>query len=481
MSLAVISAIIMTVLLIVMLVMGASISIAIGLSSAVAMLCMLPVDISLITSAQRIFTGANSFSLIAIPFFILAGNIMNNGGIAVRLVNVAKVLSGRMPGALAQSNVVANMMFGAISGSGAAAAAAIGGTMGPLEEQEGYDKVFSAAVNIASAPTGMLIPPSNLMIVYSTVAGSVSVAALFVAGYVPGILWGIGVMALVAYFAKKKGYVSEERVDLKTALHVIVDAIPSLLLIVIIIGGILGGVFTATEGSAIAVVYATRVDLKTALHVIVDAIPSLLLIVIIIGGILGGVFTATEGSAIAVVYATVLSLIYKNIKLRDLPGIILESAKMTGIITFMIGLSSIMSWGMSFTGIPDMIGSGILALTSNRYAILILMNIIILIVGTFMDPTPAILIFTPIFLPVCQSFGMNPIHFGIMISFNLCIGTITPPVGSILFTGCKVGGVSIENVMRQLLPYFFVILLLLILVTYVPAVSMTLPTLAGLV
>mgnify|MGYP000053630498 FL=1 len=434
MSLAVISAIIMTVLLIVMLVMGASISIAIGLSSAVAMLCMLPVDISLITSAQRIFTGANSFSLIAIPFFILAGNIMNNGGIAVRLVNVAKVLSGRMPGALAQSNVVANMMFGAISGSGAAAAAAIGGTMGPLEEQEGYDKVFSAAVNIASAPTGMLIPPSNLMIVYSTVAGSVSVAALFVAGYVPGILWGIGVMALVAYFAKKKGYVSEE-----------------------------------------------RVDLKTALHVIVDAIPSLLLIVIIIGGILGGVFTATEGSAIAVVYATVLSLIYKNIKLRDLPGIILESAKMTGIITFMIGLSSIMSWGMSFTGIPDMIGSGILALTNNKYAILILMNIIILIVGTFMDPTPAILIFTPIFLPVCQSFGMNPIHFGIMISFNLCIGTITPPVGSILFTGCKVGGVSIENVMRQLLPYFFVILLLLILVTYVPAVSMTLPTLAGLV
>lgn len=434
MSLAVISAIIMTVLLIVMLVMGASISIAIGLSSAVAMLCMLPVDISFITSAQRIFTGANSFSLIAIPFFILAGNIMNNGGIAVRLVNVAKVLSGRMPGALAQSNVVANMMFGAISGSGAAAAAAIGGTMGPLEEQEGYDKVFSAAVNIASAPTGMLIPPSNLMIVYSTVAGSVSVAALFVAGYVPGILWGLGVMALVAYFAKKKGYVSEE-----------------------------------------------RVDLKTALHVIVDAIPSLLLIVIIIGGILGGVFTATEGSAIAVVYATVLSLIYKNIKLRDLPGIILESAKMTGIITFMIGLSSIMSWGMSFTGIPDMIGSGILALTSNKYAILILMNIIILIVGTFMDPTPAILIFTPIFLPVCQSFGMNPIHFGIMISFNLCIGTITPPVGSILFTGCKVGGVSIENVMRQLLPYFFVILLLLILVTYVPAVSMTLPTLAGLV
>lgn len=434
MSLALQTSIIMTVLLIVMLLMGASISIAIGLSSALAMLCMLPAAVSFTTSAQRIFAGANSFSLIAIPFFILAGNIMNNGGIAVRLVNVAKVISGRMPGALAQSNVVANMMFGAISGSGAAAAAAIGGTMGPLEEQEGYDKEFSAAVNIASAPTGMLIPPSNLMIVYSTVAGSVSVAALFIAGYVPGILWGLGVMVLAGIFAKKRGYVSEE-----------------------------------------------RIGFKPAMKVIVDAIPSLLLIVIIIGGILGGIFTATEGSAIAVVYATVLSLIYKSIKVKDLPGIILESARMTGIITFMIGLSSIMSWVMSFTGIPEIIGNGILALTGNRYLILIMMNIIILIVGTFMDPVPAVLIFTPIFLPVCQGFGMHPVHFGIMISLNLCIGTITPPVGSILFTGCKVGKVSIEGVIRQLLPYFAVILLVLVLVTYVPAVSMALPSALGLI
>lgn len=434
MSLALQTALIMTVLLLVMLAMGASISIAIGLSSALAMLCMLPASVSFTTSAQRIFAGANSFSLIAIPFFILAGNIMNNGGIAVRLVNVAKVISGRMPGALAQSNVVANMMFGAISGSGAAAAAAIGGTMGPLEEKEGYDSHFSAAVNIASAPTGMLIPPSNLMIVYSTVAGSVSVAALFIAGYVPGILWGLGVMLLAGIFARKRGYVSEG-----------------------------------------------HVSFRTAMKVVVDAIPSLLLIVIIIGGILGGIFTATEGSAIAVVYATVLSLIYKSIKVKDLPGIILESARMTGIITFMIGLSSIMSWVMSFTGIPEIIGSGILALTGNRYLILIMMNIIILIVGTFMDPVPAALIFTPIFLPVCQSFGMHPVHFGIMISLNLCIGTITPPVGSILFTGCKVGKVSIEGVIRQLLPYFAVILLVLILVTYVPSISMALPSALGLI
>ena len=434
MSLAVFTSIIMVTLLVLLLVMGASISVAIGLSSAAAMLCMLPPDISFITSAQRIFSGSNSFSLIAIPFFILAGDIMNNGGIAIRLVNVAKVLAGRMPGALAQSNVVANMMFGAISGSGAAAAAPIGGTMGPLEIKEGYDPEFSAAVNIASAPTGMLIPPSNLMIVYSTVAGSVSVAALFVAGYVPGILWGLGVMAMASYFARKRGYVSKE-----------------------------------------------RCTLGVAVKVIIDAIPSLLLIVIIIGGILGGVFTATEGSGIAVIYATVLSLFYGSIKPRDLPRIILDSAKMTGIITFMIGLSSIMSWGMSFTGIPDLIGNGILALTSNKYLIYIMMNIIMLIVGTFMDPTPAILIFTPIFLPVCESFDMNPIHFGIMMSYNLCIGTITPPVGSILFTGCKVGGVSIESVMKELIPYFLVILVGLLLVTYVPAVSMTLPVWSGLV
>jgi tripartite ATP-independent transporter DctM subunit len=236
MSIALKTALVMTILLIVMLCMGVSISVAIGLSSAVAMLCMLPADISFTTSAQRIFAGSNTFSLVAIPFFILAGNIMNNGGIAVRLVNCAKVLSGRMPGALAQSNVVANMLFGAISGSGAAAAAAIGGTMGPLEEKEGYDKNFSAAVNIASAPTGMLIPPSNTLIVYSTVAGSVSVSALFMAGYIPGILWGLGVMLLAGISAKKLGYVSEERVTLKVAVKVFLDAIPSLMLIVIIIG-----------------------------------------------------------------------------------------------------------------------------------------------------------------------------------------------------------------------------------------------------
>ena len=363
------TAIVMVVLLVIMLAIGVSISVAVGLSSALAMLCMLDANISFATSAQRLFAGANSFSLIAIPFFILAGNIMNNGGIAERIVNVAKVVAGRMPGALAQSNVVANMLFGAISGSGAAAATAMGGKIGPMEKKEGYDPVYSAGVNIASAPTGMLIPPSNLMIVCSTIAGSVSVAALFTGGYVPGILWGLLVMFLAGVKAKKCGYVAGRRIP----------------------------------------------------------------------------------------------------------------AKMTGIITFMIGLSSIMSWVMAFTGLPDLIANGMLSITENRYVILILMNIILLIVGTFMDPTPAVLIFTPIFLPICQTFGMHPVQFGIMVTLNLCIGTITPPVGSILFTGAKVGNVKIEQVFKELLPYFGVILIVLLLTTCIPAISMTLPTAAGLI
>lgn len=434
MSVALQVALVMVILLVIFLALGVPIGVSIGLSSAISMICMLPGYIAFTTSAQRLFAGSNSFSLIAIPFFILAGNIMNNGGIAIRLVNCAKVLSGRMPSALAQTNVVANMLFGAISGSGAAAAAAMGGTIGPLEKDEGYDPDFSTAVNVASAPVGMLIPPSNTMIVFSTVAGSVSVSALFMAGYIPGILWGAGIMVLAAITGKKLGYQNEERVTFSVAV-------------------------------------------KTLL----DAIPSLLLIVIVIGGILGGIFTATEGSAIAVVYAVILSLIYRSIKITDIPRIVAESARMTGTITFMIGLSSIMSWAMAFTGIPDLIANAVLSLTDNKIIIFLLMNIILLVVGTFMDATPAILIFTPIFLPICTGLGMNPVHFGIVLCYNLAVGTITPPVGTILFTGCKVGGVTIASVMKYLLPYFAVIAVGLLLVTYIPMISLLIPTLLGLV
>ena len=432
MSIALQVALVMVTILVILLIIGAPIGVAIGLSSAVSMICMIPANVSFATSAQRIFAGSNSFSLIAIPFFILAGNIMNNGGIATRLVNCAKVIAGRMPGALAQSNVVANMLFGAISGSGAAAA--MGSKIGPLEEKEGYDKNYSVAVNVASAPVGMLIPPSNTMIVYSSIAGSVSIAALFMAGYIPGIIWGGAVMILAGIMAKKRGYQAEE-----------------------------------------------RVTFKIAMKTFRQAIPSLLLIIIVIGGILAGVFTATEGSAIAVVYATVLSLIYKSFKLKDIPRIVLESAKTTGIITFMIGLSSIMSWAMAFTEIPDMIATAILGLTDNKILILLLINVLLLVVGTFMDVTPAILIFTPILLPICTAFGMSPIQFGILLCFNLSIGTITPPVGTILFTGCRVGGVTIESVIKYMLPYFAIIFVALLLVTYIPAISMFLPKILGLV
>lgn len=418
----------------ILLVIGVPISIGIGLSSTMAMALILSFENAMITSAQRLFIGTNSFSLLAIPFFILAGNIMNNGGIAIRLVNCAKVISGKLPGSLAQSNIVANMLFGAISGSGVAAAAAVGGTMGPLQEKEGYSKEFSAAVNIASAPTGMLIPPSNTLIVYSTVAGSVSVSALFIAGYIPGILWGIGVMIIAGIMAKKEGYVSRE-----------------------------------------------TFSLKRGLLVFLDAIPSLLLILIVIGGILKGVFTATEGSAIAVVYSLILSFIYKAIKPKDLPKILLDSARMTAIVIFMIGVSSIMSWVMAFTNIPQIIATGLLGITSSKIVILLIMNVILLVIGTFMDPTPAVLIFTPIFLPMAASFGMHPVQFGIMIVFNLCIGTITPPVGPILFTGCKVGGVTIEQVFKRLIPFFIVTTVILLLVTFIPALSMTLPRILDLV
>jgi tripartite ATP-independent transporter DctM subunit len=434
MDAAILAAIIMVVSIVIMLAIGVPIAISIGLGSTLAMLAFLSFNNAMMTGTQKMFSGANSFPLMAIPFFVLAGNIMNNGGIAIRLVNCAKVIAGRMPAPLAQTNIIANMLFGAISGSGAAAAAAIGGTIGPLEKKDGYDPNFSAAVNIATAPTGMLIPPSNTLIVYSTVAGSVSVSALFLGGYIPGVLWGLFCMILVAVIAKKRGYRSSERVSF-------------------------------------------AVGVKTVL----SALPSLLLIIIIIGGILAGVFTATEGSAIAVVYTIILSLIYRSLTFKKMGDILVQSAETTVIILFMISVSMIMSFAMSYTHIPEIVANALLSFTQNPYAILLIMNIILLLVGMAMDPTPAILIFTPIFLPMCLKFGMDPVQFGIIITMNLCIGTITPPVGTILFTGCKVGGVTIESVIRHLLPFFGVTIVALMLTTYVPAISLWLPRLFGLV
>lgn len=435
MSTAILCGLIILITLIIMLIAGVPIAVALGVSSVCAILPIMDFDVAVLTGAQRIFSGISVFSLLAIPFFILAGNIMNKGGIAIRIINLAKVITGRTPGALAQTNILANMLFGAISGSGTAAASAMGSIIGPIEKEEGYDPSFSAAVNVATAPTGLLIPPSNVMITFSLVSGGASVAALFMAGYIPGILWGLACMAVVYFMAKKRGYRSTTK-------------------------------YTAGE----------------ALKIFLQALPCLLLIIIVIGGIIAGIFTATEGSVVAVVYSLVLSLVfYKSIKLKDLPKIFIESAEMTGIIIFLIGVSGIMSWVMAFTNIPEVVSAGMLAISDSKIVILLLINIILLVVGTFMDMTPAVLIFTPIFLPICEALGMNMIHFGIMMIFNLCIGTITPPVGTTLFVGVKVGGVKIETVIRQLLVYFAAIFVVLLLVTYIPQLSLWLPSLMGYV
>ena len=325
------------------------------------------------------------------------------------------------------------MLFGAISGSGVAAASAMGSIIGPVEKEEGYDDNFAAAVNVATAPTGLLIPPSNVLITYSLVSGGTSVAALFMGGYIPGILWGAACMAVAFFYAKKHGYKS-----------------------------------------------SVRLTFKEAMIVVWQAVPSLFLIIIVIGGIIAGVFTATEGSAIAVAYSLILSLfIYRTIDLKELVHILIDSAKMTGIIIFLVGASNIMAWVMTFTGIPEAISSALLGISKSPVVILLIINIFLLFVGTFMDITPAVLIFTPIFLPICQSFGMSALQFGIMITYNLCIGTITPPVGNILFVGVKVAKVKLEGVIKPLLSYYAVIFAVLMLVTFIPAVSTWLPGLAG--
>lgn len=415
----------------ILLAIGTPISIGIGLASFLTILINLPFDVAVIASAQKMITGMDSFTLLAIPFFILSGSIMNTGGIAIKLVNFAKLLGGRLPGSLAQVNVLGNMLFGSISGSAVAAAAAIGGTLDPLQKKEGYDSKFSAAVNIASSPTGLLIPPSGSLIVFSLVSGGTSIGALFVAGYIPGILMGLSVMIIAYFIAKKNNYPVEGKVSFGEATKIILDAIPSLLLIVIVIGGIIAGIFTATEASAISVVYTLFLSV----------------------------------------------VVYKSLTFEHMQTIFKDTIKMTGIIMFLIGASSIMSWAMAFSTIPQFITNAILGLSDNKIIILLLMNVILLITGTFMDLTPAILIFTPIFLPIATKLGLHPVHFGIMLVSNLCIGICTPPVGSVLFIGCGIAKVKIEEVIKELIPFFIGLIITLLMITYIPWISLGLPKL----
>ncbi|EDW1087962.1 TRAP transporter large permease [Salmonella enterica subsp. enterica serovar 4,[5],12:i:-] len=419
---------------VVLLAMGAPIGICIVIASFSTMMLVLPFDISMFATAQKMFSSLDSFALLAVPFFVLSGVIMNSGGIAARLVNFAKLFTGKLPGSLSYTNIVGNMMFGAISGSAIAASTSIGGVMVPMSAREGYDRGFAAAVNITSAPTGMLIPPTTAFILYALASGGTSIAALFAGGLVAGVLWGVGCMLVTLVVAKRRNY----RVF-----------------------------FTVQKGMA--------------LKVAVEAIPSLLLIVIIVGGIVQGIFTAIEASAIAVVYTLLLTMVfYRTLKIKDLPSILLQTVVMTGVIMFLLATSSAMSFSMSITNIPAALSDMILGISANKLVILLVITVFLLIIGAFMDIGPAILIFTPILLPIMAKLGVDPVHFGIIMIYNLAIGTITPPVGSGLYVGASVGKVKVEEVIKPLLPFYGAIIGVLLLITYIPEITLFLPRLLGI-
>ena len=417
-----------------LLMLNVPISISIGLATLTAMLLNMDSLAAVTTMAQRMLGGLNSFSLLAIPFFVLSGFIMGSGGMAERLINFAKVLLGAFPGGLALVNVLSNMLFGSISGSAVASTSAVGSFMVPAMKKEGYDKNFSAALTAASATTGMLIPPSNILIVYAVACGGISIGALFMAGYVPGIIMGSALLILSAIYAKKNGMQAHGRSSFKEVLHSFMEALPSLLLIFLVIGGIVFGVFTATEAGAIAVLYALLLSV----------------------------------------------FFYREIPVIKLPEVLLKSVETTAIVMFLIAASMAMSWMLAFEGIPQQISEFLLSLSDNKFVILLIINILLLLVGAFLDMTPAVLIFTPILLPVAIDLGMSPLHFGIMLVMNLCIGLCTPPVGNLLFVSCAVAKTSISKLVRPMIPMYAVMFIALLLVTYVPELSESLPRFLGL-
>lgn len=417
----------------VLMVLGVPIAFCIALATMSSMLVNIDLMPAASTVAQRIATGLDSFTLLAIPFFVLAGVLMGRGGIARRLIEFARALVGFLPGGLAFVNVIASMLFGAISGSAVAATVAIGGVMHPKMIENKYAPGYSAAVNVTAATTGLIIPPSNVLIIYSLASGGVSIAALFIAGYVPGILLGLSLMLVAGVIAHRQGYGTTVRASL------------------------------------------TEIVKRFA-----DAALSLSLIVIIIGGIVGGVFTATEAAAIAVVYALFLSMVvYREVRPSDLPDALVDAAITTAVVMLLIGTSIALSWLLAYENIPQNIGRALVAVSDNKFVILMIINVLLLVVGTFMDMTPAILIFTPIFLPVVTQLGVHPIHFGIMMVFNLCIGLCTPPVGTVLFAGCGVARISISQIIRPILPFYAAMFVALLLVTYVPEITLILPRLFG--
>ncbi|MDP5238850.1 TRAP transporter large permease [Uliginosibacterium sp. 31-16] len=414
-----------------LLLFGVPVSFCIGIGTLLALFTVTPtIDSALIVSAQRIASSLDSFTLVAIPLFILAGSMMNTGGIALRLIELAKVLVGRLPGSLAQISVVANALFGAISGSAVASAAAVGATLSPLQRKAGYNMPICAAANVAASPCGLLIPPSGALIVYSLISGGTPVDVLFVAGYVPGILMALSVMIWLAYIAKRGDLPNEVR----------------------------------------------RYSAQEAFVIFFRALPALALILIIMGGIIGGIFTATEAAGVAALYTFILGkFIYRSLSWQTLAKSMLDAAVGTAVVMLMVGVSMTMSWLLASTGSVQMLADSIIGFSSNPYVLLTLFNILLLLLGTFLDITPGLLIFTPIFLPIAMKLGISPVHFGIIITFNLCIGIATPPVGSTLFIAARVAKVNLAELTRPLLPMFAFEILALFLVTYIPALSLWLP------
>ena len=425
---------ILVVTFIIFLLMNVPIAVSIGLSTLITLIYTADLSVAAQASAQRLATGIDSFALLAIPFFVLSGLLMGKGGIARRLIEFANALVGRFTGGLSYVNVLTCMMFGSISGSAVAAVSSVGGFMIPEMNKKGYGREFNVSVTTTAATTGLMIPPSNIMIVYALVATQ-SVAAMFMAGVFPGIIFGLALMVVCGFISKKRGYGAGDKVP------------------------------------------AIDVFLKFLI-----AIPSLLLMVIILGGILAGWFTATEAAAVAVVYSFFLAVvIYREVKIRDLPQILLQCGITTAIVMILVGTSTAMSWLMATQKIPQEVSAALISISDNKYVILLIINMLLLFVGTFMDMTPAVLIFTPIFLPVVKEIGLHPVHFGAIMVANLCIGICTPPVGTCLFVGCGVGNTTIAKIIKHLIPFFIAMIAALMLVTYIPAVSMWLPKVLKLV
>jgi len=416
-----------------LLALGTPVAVSIGLATLITMASLGDVP-ALFLVSQRIAGGISSFPLLAIPFFILSGILMGEGGMARRLMAFAEVLVGGFRGGLSYVTTVTCMLFGSVSGSATAAVSSVGGFMIPEMVRQGYKRPYSVAVTTTAATTGLLIPPSNIMIVYAVAAGNVSVAALFMAGVVPGLLMGGFLLFATALTVGKAG---------------------------------------PLDRRPFAGWWAVLVGLGKAL-------PSLLLVVIVLGGILGGIFSATEASAIAVAYAALLGfVVYREIRLSALPSILRRAAITTAVVMLLVGCSQAMSWVLAYENLPQTVGRAFIAISDDPRIILLLLNVLLLLAGTFLDMTPAVLIFTPILLPVVMSHGVDPVHFGIIMIANLCIGLCTPPVGTCLFVGCGVGKVGLADVIRPLIPFFLSMVLALLVITFVPALSLWLPTLLG--